>query len=281
MPVTILIAILASAVAMTAIVGVRYLIVSGAFAAATRARHPGLYRGLDAQMRREVWWSLASAAIYGIPAGIVAWGWQNRGWTRIYTDVTDYPLWYLPVSVLLYLFAHDTWFYWTHRWMHRPGPFKLAHAVHHASKPPTAWAAMAFHPVEALTGAVAIPLLVFAIPVHVGALGLVLTVMTVMGVTNHMGWEVFPGFMWSGRLGGWLITASHHQRHHDQYRCNYGLYFRFWDRVCGTDRGIGDFARAHARAADRAVEQPSGRGPGGRRGGSAGDARRGDTGRTA
>ncbi|KQM64466.1 sterol desaturase [Sphingomonas sp. Leaf17] len=273
-----LLAILASAAAMTVIVGVRYLIVSGAFAAATRVRHPGLYRGLDAQMRRELWWSLASAAIYGVPAGIVAWGWQNRGWTRIYTDVADYPLWYLPVSVLLYLFAHDTWFYWTHRWMHRSGPFRLAHAVHHASKPPTAWAAMAFHPIEALTGAVAIPLLVFAIPIHVGALGLVLTVMTVMGVTNHMGWEIFPRFMWSGRLGGWLITASHHQRHHDQYRCNYGLYFRFWDRVCGTDRGIGDFARAHARAAGRPLaERPAAGRPDGR----AGDPHRGNAGRTA
>ncbi|RZM09554.1 MAG: fatty acid hydroxylase family protein, partial [Sphingomonas sp.] len=36
-------AILLSAIVMTAIVGVRYLIVSGAFAAVTRARHPGLY----------------------------------------------------------------------------------------------------------------------------------------------------------------------------------------------------------------------------------------------
>ena len=147
-------AILASALAMTLIVGVRYLLTSGGFALATRVRHPGLYRGLDAQMRREIAWSLASAAIYGIPAGVLAWGWQAHGWTRVYTDVDAMPLWYLPVSVFLYLFAHDTWFYWTHRWMHRPRPFRLAHAVHHASRPPTAWAAMAFHPIEALTGAV-------------------------------------------------------------------------------------------------------------------------------
>ena len=62
-------AILFSALAMTAIVGVRYLITSGAFAFATRLKHPGLYRGLEPQMKREVGWSLASAAIYGIPAG--------------------------------------------------------------------------------------------------------------------------------------------------------------------------------------------------------------------
>lgn len=245
---TIVLAILASALVMSVIVAVRYIVVSGMFAAATRLRYPGLYRGLSAQIRREIWWSVASAAIYGIPAGVIAWGWQNHGWTLIYRDATAWPLWYLPVSVLLYMAAHDTWFYWTHRWMHEPRVFKLAHAVHHESRPPTAWAAMAFHPLEAISGAVIIPLLVFVIPIHVGALGLVLTIMTVMGVTNHMGWEMFPAFMWRGPLGQWLITASHHQRHHELYRGNYGLYFRFWDRVCGTDRGVGNFAREHAKA---------------------------------
>ncbi len=227
-----------SAAAMTAIVAARYLAVSGAFAWATAHVRPGHYAGLRPQMRREIAWSLASAAIYGIPAGVVAWGWQERGWTRIYTGWSDYPLWYLPLSVLAYLLAHDTWFYWTHRWMHRPRPFKLAHAVHHASRPPTAWAAMSFHPVEALTGAVVIPALVFVVPIHVVMLGLVLAVMTLMGVTNHMGWEMFPKWLVYSRLGNWLITASHHQRHHDLYRCNYGLYFRFWDKLCGTDRGL-------------------------------------------
>jgi sterol desaturase/sphingolipid hydroxylase (fatty acid hydroxylase superfamily) len=246
-------AALTSALAMTAIVGVRYLIVSGAFAFATRRRHPGLYRGLDVQMRREIVWSLASAAIYGVPAGLVAWGWQEHGWTRIYSDVADYPVWWLPVSVLLFLVAHDAWFYWTHRWMHRPRAFRRVHAVHHASRPPTAWAAMSFHPWEAVTGAVVIPTLVFAIPIHVGALAVVLSIMTLMGVTNHMGWELFPRMVVDGPLGRWLITASHHQRHHAEYRCNYGLYFRFWDRLCGTDRGLGGFAGAAAGAADRSA----------------------------
>ncbi|WP_394653341.1 sterol desaturase family protein [uncultured Sphingomonas sp.] len=240
-------AILLSALAMSVIVAVRYLIASGGFALATRVKHPGHYGGLDAQIRREIGWSLASAIIYGAPAGVVAWGWQNRGWTRIYDDWHAYPLWWAPVSVLLYLVIQDAWFYWTHRWMHRPAVFKRVHAVHHASRPPTAWAAMAFHPFEAVTLAVVIPLLVFVIPIHVAMLGLVLAIMTVMGVTNHMGWEMFPRFLWGGRVGAWLITASHHQRHHDAYRCNYGLYFRFWDRLCGTDQGVGDFRAARAR----------------------------------
>ncbi len=245
-----MLAILLSALAMTAIVGVRYLIVSGGFALATRVRQPGLYAGQRTQIVREIGWSLASAAIYGVPAGVVAWGWQARGWTWIYSDARAYPLWWWPLSILVYLAAHDTWFYWTHRAMHRPRLFRVVHAVHHASRPPTAWAAMSFHPWEALTGALVIPALVFVVPIHVAALGVVLSVMTIMGVTNHMGWELFPRTMIMGRAGQWLITASHHQRHHREYGCNYGLYFRFWDRICGTDRGLGDFGPAPGRRAD-------------------------------
>jgi Delta7-sterol 5-desaturase len=230
-----------SALAMTVIVAVRYLLTSGAFAWATRLRHPGLYRGLNHQIMREICWSLVSAALYGLPAGIVAWGWAEKGWTQIYTQVDTWPLWYWPVSIFLYLAVHDTWFYWTHRAMHRPRLFRLMHAVHHESRPPTAWAAMSFHPYEALTGAIVIPLLVFVIPIHIAALGVVLSIMTIMGIGNHMGWEMFPRAMVHGIIGRWLITATHHQRHHDVYRGNYGLYFRFWDQLCGTDVGLGRF----------------------------------------
>ncbi len=233
-------AIFLSALAMTAIVAVRYLASSGLFAWITTRVRPGFYDGLGPQMVREMRWSMMSALIYGVPAGIVAWGWDTRGWTLIYREWSDYPLWYAPLSVLLYLAAHDTWFYWTHRWMHRPRAFRIAHAVHHASRPPTAWAAMSFHPVEALTGAVVIPLLVFVIPIHVAMLGIVLMIMTVMGVTNHMGWEMFPRRLVHSRLGKWVITASHHELHHQRYTCNYGLYFRFWDRICKTDGGLAE-----------------------------------------
>lgn len=278
-------AIAASMLAMTAIVGLRYLAASGGFAWLTRRLRPGLYAGLEPQMRREVGWSLASAAIYGLPAGLVAWGWAERGWTRIYTDPAAWPLWWLPVSVLVYLLAHDTWFYWTHRAMHRPRLFRIAHAVHHDSRPPTAWAAMSFHPWEALTGAIVIPGLVFLVPIHVGALLAVLTIMTLMGVTNHMGWELFPRALVEGPAGRWIITASHHQRHHREYRCNYGLYFRFWDRLCGTDRGLGDFAPVGARERRRlggdGGDGPAAAGGGvpGRSGGGIGIA--GDAGGTA
>ena len=83
-------AIALSALAMTAIVAARYLAASGLFAWATARVRPGLYTGLERQIRAEIGWSLLSAAIYGIPAGILAWGWQERSWTRIYTGWDRY-----------------------------------------------------------------------------------------------------------------------------------------------------------------------------------------------
>lgn len=241
-------AILFSMIAMTLIIAIRYFVSSGVFAWLTERVRPDHYANLKPQIGREIRWSLLSAAIYGFPAGMVAWGWQNAGWTRIYTDIDAFPLWYLPLSLLIYLILHDSWFYWTHRLFHRPDWFRLAHAVHHDSRPPTAWAAMSFHPLEAISGAVVIPVLVLLIPIQVSILGLVLLIMTIMGVTNHMGWEVFPRWLVQGRLGQWLITATHHEKHHELYKGNYGLYFRFWDKICGTDIGLGDFGRAAAGA---------------------------------
>jgi len=235
-------ALLLGALGMTAIVALRYFAVSGAFAALTLRLHPDA--GPDAakragQVRREIGWSLVSAAIYGVPAGLAQVAWQKFGLTQIYAGAPHGILGWLalPASVLAYLALHDTWFYWSHRWMHRPKLFAAVHATHHASRPPTAWAAMSFHPWEALSGAFVVPLLVFAVPIHIGALMVVLTIMTFNGVSNHIDWEIYPRSWVAGWWGRVMITASHHHLHHRHYRCNYGLYFRFWDQVCGTDRG--------------------------------------------
>jgi sterol desaturase/sphingolipid hydroxylase (fatty acid hydroxylase superfamily) len=36
-------------------------------------------------------------------------------------------------------------------------------------------------------------------------------------------------------VGKWFIGATHHARHHKQYRYNFGLYFTFWDRLTNTE----------------------------------------------
>lgn len=228
----------AACLTMTLIIFVRYLVVSGVFVWIGEKRSPGLHKGLSRQMRHEVAWSSVSSLIYALPAAIAAWGWHAHGWTKIYTDVQPRDRWWIPLSLILVLFLHDSWFYWTHRLMHHPRLFKVVHAVHHKSRPPTAWAAMAFHPLEAVTGAIFVPIIVFILPLHIAVVGAVLAIMTLMGAANHAGWEILPQSLVRGKIGNWLISATHHEVHHRFYSRNFGLYFRFWDRLMDTDGGL-------------------------------------------
>ena len=78
------IALILSALAMTLIVAVRYLLTSGLFAAWTARRFPAAGRA-GAADPREIGWSLASAAIYGIRRG-GRLGLAGARLDRIYSD---------------------------------------------------------------------------------------------------------------------------------------------------------------------------------------------------
>jgi sterol desaturase/sphingolipid hydroxylase (fatty acid hydroxylase superfamily) len=185
-------------------------------------------------IRSEIRWSLSASVIYAIPAAIVIEAWKIGG-TALYSDVGDYGWPYFFLSILLYLFIHDTYFYWTHRLMHRPAIFRILHKVHHESRQPTPWAGFSFHPWESIVGAIILPVLVFFIPIHVGAILFILVLMTVVSVTNHSGYEILPEAWLKGFGGRHWISAAHHNLHHLNYRCNFALYFRFWDKLMGTD----------------------------------------------
>lgn len=234
--------LLATFFALTAIIALRYLAISGLFYWLLWGRPPERVRAIklmhgepgSGMVRSEIGWSLLSSFIYAAPAAVVFELWRVGG-TAVYTDLDAFPLWYLPVSVMIYLVLHDTWFYWTHRLMHHRRLFALMHKVHHQSRPPTPFAAFSFHPWESVLGAFFLPALALVIPIHVGAILFILTLMTMAAVFNHSGWEVFPKWWLRAWPGRHLITAAHHDLHHKNPRVNFGLYFRFWDRLMGTD----------------------------------------------
>ena len=232
---------------LTVIIALRYLAVAGLVYHLLWRREPSRHvlplhaeRPSARGARREIAWSLATSVIYALPAAVVLELWKQGG-TALYTNVAEYGTWYLPVSVIFYLAAHDTWFYWTHRLMHRPGFFRLMHRVHHQSRPPTPFASFSFHPSEAVLGAVFLPALALFVPLHVGAALFILTLMTVCAVLNHSAYEVLPRRWLRALPGRWLISAAHHDLHHVHVRCNYGLYFRVWDKLMGTDRMEADY----------------------------------------
>lgn len=227
--------------ALTAIIALRYVVVSGGIHwLLTRDRKPAYAIHLmdkpspPGTVKKEIGWSLVSSFIYAAPATLVLELWL-AGHTAIYNDMFTYPLWYIPVSILGYLFLHDTYFYWSHRLMHHKKLYAKIHKVHHLSRPPTAWASFSFHPYESLLLCWIVPALTLIIPIHINAMLFVLTIMTINAVLNHCGWELLPQSWIRGWVGRTLITATHHNLHHKHYNCNYGLYFRFWDKWLGTD----------------------------------------------
>jgi len=186
------------------------------------------------QRIREIVWSGISSLIFSISGVLMLILWQE-GYTRLYIDLNAYSIWYLPVSLLLYLFIHETYYYWLHRWMHLPGVFRKVHKVHHNSIQTSSWTSFSFHPYESLLQALIIPLLLFVIPIHIYMLLVLLILMTLSAIINHASVEVYPAGFESNLIGQWLIGAVHHDIHHQKFKYNFGLYFTFWDKWMKTE----------------------------------------------
>jgi Delta7-sterol 5-desaturase len=251
---------LALTTALTAIIAARYLVVSGlAFwllwqrgGEKLAARRLNRDRPMRRLIMQEIRLSLLSSAVYAAPAALALQAWLHGG-TKIYTDWADYGgVPYLLLSALVYLIVQDSYYYWAHRLMHEPRLFKWMHAGHHKSRQPTPFASFAFDPAEALLTAWLLPALVFLVPIHMALLIGLLMLMTVTAVMNHSGWEMLPPGFLHGPVGRHLISATHHSLHHTRFDANFGLYFRFWDKLMGTDampRAAGEPDQANARAA--------------------------------
>jgi sterol desaturase/sphingolipid hydroxylase (fatty acid hydroxylase superfamily) len=232
---------------LTLIIALRYFLIAGLFywllwgrpESKVRARRLTVRRPRAATVRHEIKMSLFSSAIYAVPGAIVIEAFKQGG-TAVYTGpITGFAGWvYVPISLLAYLAIHDAYFYWTHRLMHHPLLFRVMHLTHHRSRSPTPWAAFSFHPWEAVISAWVLPLAAFFIPIHAGAALFLLVFITYCSVANHAGWEILPQRWIHGALGQHFISASHHNVHHTDYDANFGLYFRFWDQLMGTDRDL-------------------------------------------
>lgn len=182
----------------------------------------------------ELKWSLWTSLIFAGAGVFIGVLWQ-LGWTRIYLRFDGYGWFYLFASWPLLLILHDTYFYWTHRWLHRPGIYQRYHLIHHRSLRPSPWASFSFHPVEAVVNAAFLPLVVLFLPLHPVVILFHLTFMTLTAITNHLGFEVLPAntLKWPG--GKYLISGVHHAQHHRYFRVNYGLFLGFWDRWMKTE----------------------------------------------
>jgi len=220
------------------IVLIRYLLFSVLYNSALKRfmgrKRPSMSKSDRKQWRKEIAWSACSSLIFAVLSTATYWLYTN-GFTKIYTDISDYSMWYFTASIALILVLYETYYYWLHRWMHLPKIYKIVHRVHHDSVNTSVFTSFSFHPLEALLQFLFIPLILITIPIHYYALGIVLIIMTVSAIVNHAGTEIYPKNFHKHFLGRWLIGATHHDLHHKTFRSNFGLYFTFWDRWMKTE----------------------------------------------
>jgi sterol desaturase/sphingolipid hydroxylase (fatty acid hydroxylase superfamily) len=182
-----------------------------------------------------------ASLIYALPAAVLVHEFKAGGTALTVQTPSSLAGWlWIPGAVLLLMVLQDAYFYWTHRLMHLPRFYRATHHTHHVSKQPSSFASFAFSGWEALVASWFVPFLAFVIPMHVAAFVIFVVIATVQAVMNHAGWEIYPRSFLDGPVGRWLITARHHNLHHTKFSRNYGLFFRFWDRLMGTDDMRGD-----------------------------------------
>ncbi len=186
------------------------------------------------QWYKEIQNSLVSIGIFGIiDLGIYLA--KQQGWTSLYDDISQYGIPYLLFTIVMMLFWQDTVFYWAHRLMHWKPLYKFSHKIHHDSIDTSPFTAYSFHPVEAIVEALPDLMIVLILPVNFWALLGYQFASMVMNVIGHLGYEIIPQSWTRHWLGQWKNTSTHHNMHHSKVNGNYGLYFRFWDVLMGTE----------------------------------------------
>lgn len=221
---------------------VRYLLMAGIPFGVVYIWFPHLFKKNQIQSRkatnkdfwREFRHSFYTTFIIAIII-VLAFKTSFRKFTLVYSDWDSYKLIWIPISILLAMIVHDTYFYWMHRLIHHPRIYKHVHLVHHKSVSPSPLASYSFHILEAILEVLIAPILLVIIPLHPIALITFALLSFGVNVYGHLGYEIAPRGLRRSFLFELLTTSTYHNLHHSAYFGNYGLYFRVWDRVMGTE----------------------------------------------
>lgn len=186
------------------------------------------------QAKKELWRSFWSSGIFALGSVVLIYLFRY-GFIKVYFDVSEWGYIYTILSFFGFLFLHDTYYYWLHRWMHRPGVYQHVHIAHHDSIVTSPWTSFAFDPIESILQALFLPVFLLIVPMHIVVVMALLFTMTISATINHLDIEIYPKNFHKNFIGKWLIGATHHSLHHTEFITNYGLYFTFWDRWMNTE----------------------------------------------
>jgi ring-1,2-phenylacetyl-CoA epoxidase subunit PaaE len=159
----------------------------------------------------------------------------NNGYTQFYTETGKYGIWYEIFSAFVLLLIGDAWFYWMHRLLHHPKIYKYIHAVHHKSLDTNPFTVNSFHVLEGFLLTIYIIPALMIMPVSLLALGVNQVLGMYNNIKSHLGYEFYPKFFDKIFPLNMLVNSTNHNLHHTRYNGNYGLFFRHWDIINGTE----------------------------------------------
>jgi Delta7-sterol 5-desaturase len=149
-----------------------------------------------------------------------------HGYFPLYEEIASYGWPYLLVSCIGALVFAETCIYWIHRALHTRFLYRTLHVYHHRFREPMPYASFAFHPLDSF--ALSLPYHVYAlvVPMYDWAyLALfVFSMLWSLMIHDQVRWVPFR----------FVNDTGCHTAHHWYVRYNYGNYFTFWDRLCGT-----------------------------------------------
>lgn len=165
-------------------------------------------------------------------SGFLAWGLFEKGWTKIYFDISEYGYGWTILSFFLGLLFLDAAAYYYHMLGHRPFMYKHFHKVHHRYSAPEYFTLSAVHPVEWLVQVLYTFAPAFLFPIHAGAYLGILAIAYVYGFWDHSGIKLKFNLPFHG-------SNSFHDDHHKYFHVNFGFLTPLFDMIHDTARREG------------------------------------------
>jgi Delta7-sterol 5-desaturase len=197
-------------------------------------RIQALERVTNAQIKSEIGNAVSVLAVASVFASLVGWLVAN-GYSQVYTTFSDYhPLVAIGMLPLLWL-IDDAWFYAVHRLLHaNKFLFKHVHAVHHRSVAVNPFTSLSFHWLEPFLLTLWVIPVIFIVPIYAPVLAVLQLIGLLDNIKSHLGYEIYPAWLNRSPLR-FLTTSTYHNLHHTKFKGNYGVHFRFWDKLCATE----------------------------------------------
>ena len=143
------------------------------------------------------------------------------------------PMWSL---VLIFLFTHDFYIYWFHRFQHHNKLFWRTHEAHHSNTEVDWLAGSRSHILEIIINqTVEFAPIVLLVDTHTAAILVPIKALmdAVWGIWIHSNIDVHTGRL-QYIINGPEMHQWHHSNHQEVFYSNYGTKFAFWDWIFGT-----------------------------------------------